>query len=292
METKIELENFAANYCISFIDLLGQRDAVRGQGLLPSIKSEADDSAFRSILRDSIGAIFRFQDDVDTMVSAVSVNQDSPWRMSLPEEEKAVWDEMQRKRVKTQHWSDGFVTFVCLGDQEIKCPLNGVFEIFCRSGFHCLLGLARRCPVRGAIDIAWGVERRPGELYGPVVASAYELESEVAQYPRIVVGHRVIEFLENHRANTSVDAFSRVNHTLADLCLNMLLQDVDGHWVVHYLGDKFQWAVTHAQHSLLYDRARTFVIQQMEEHRRSLNSKLAFRYSHLLDYFDAHASLT
>ena len=285
-------EFLAANYCISFIDLLGQREAVRGQGLLPIIKTEADDAAFHSILRDIIRPILQLQRDAEVMAGAAVANSDSPFRMSLTEEKRALWDELVKKRVKTQHWSDGIIRFICLGSQEIVCPLNGIFEIFCLSGSHCFFGLARRRPVRGAIDIAWGVELCPGELYGPVVASAYEIESEVAQYPRIVVGHRVVAFLEVYRANTSQDLSSRVNHEIAELCLNMLVQDVDGHWIIHYLGDTFKWAMTQANHNDLYEKARSFAIEQLEASRKSFNGKLAFRYSHLINYFDAHSAPT
>ena len=210
-------EYFAGNYCISFIDLLGQRDVLRGQGLLPTIRSDADDGAFRKILRDTVGPILQLQRDVDAILDAAVANQDSPLRMSLTEEVRAVYDEMQLKRVKTQYWSDGFIRFVCLGDQAIKCPLNGITEIFKFSGYFCLLGLAQRHPVRGAIDLAWGVELPASGLYGPVVANSYELESAVAQYPRIVVGQRVVEFLEVHRANPGADPFTRANRNYANL---------------------------------------------------------------------------
>ena len=50
----------AFNYCVSFIDLLGQRNAAKGQGLLPSISSEAEDKAFQKILRDNIGGFLSF----------------------------------------------------------------------------------------------------------------------------------------------------------------------------------------------------------------------------------------
>lgn len=285
----VESENLkASNYCVSFIDLLGQRDTARGQGLLPSIKSEAEDKTFRIILRDNIGAIFQLQHDVEAMIKAASPNPNSPLRNNLSEQDKAIWDEILKKSVKAQYWSDGFVSFVCLGDQEIKCPLNGVFEIFCTTGYFCLLGLARRRPVRGAIDIAWGVEIRLGELYGPAVIRAYELESEVAQYPRIVIGQEVVRFLEAHKANSGNEPLIRANRDFAQRCLDMLVQDDDGYWILHYLGDAFQGTVTHEHHTNLYEKARTFVVSQAEEHKRLRNSKLAFRYSQLLSYFDAH----
>jgi len=231
------------NYCVSFIDLLGQRDASQGQGLLPSTNSPEEAQSFRKIFRKNIGGILQLQRDVEEMAKGLSPAPQSPLCESLNEGGRAAWDEIQNKSVKTQYWSDGFVRFTCLGDTKIKCPMNGVFEVFCTAGYFCLLGLARRRPVRGAIDIAWGVEIRPGELYGPAVIRAYELESEIAQYPRIVIGQEVIKFLEAHRTNPANDPITRVSQALAQSCLDMLVQDDDANWIIHYLGGAFQTTV-------------------------------------------------
>ena len=43
----------AANYCISFIDLLGQRDEYKGEGFLPIFKNNEDrERFFEKIKRD------------------------------------------------------------------------------------------------------------------------------------------------------------------------------------------------------------------------------------------------
>ncbi|MDP2762270.1 MAG: hypothetical protein Q8O64_18040 [Sideroxyarcus sp.] len=283
-------EQWAAyNYLISFIDLLGQSDALKGQGLLPVFKTEEDHKRFIGTLKDSIGAILKLQDRADDMLrEGQRESPESPFRASLSPDQKVLWDEMLRARVTTQRWSDGLVSFVCLGDKDIKCPLNGIFNIFGSAGSLCFMGLATRHPIRGAIDVAWGVEIRPGELYGAAVARAYELESMYAQYPRIVVSHRVIGFLQAHKNNQEQDAYSSNNRGLAELCLGMLAQDADGIWILHYLGDQFRQAVTHLHHKELYLKARQFVEEQLHVHQQAANSKLAFRYSHLLLYFDAH----
>lgn len=279
----------AYNYFISFIDLLGQRDALQGQGLLPIFKTEEDRKRFIGTLKDSIGAILKLQDRAEDMLrEGQRESPESPFRASLSPEHKALWDEMLRARVTTQRWSDGLVSFVCLGDQDIKCPLNGVFNIFGSAGSLCFMGLATRHPIRGAIDVAWGIEIRPGELYGAAVARAYELESIYAQYPRIVVSSRVVAFLQAHMNNQEQDVYSANNRALAELCLGMLARDVDGIWILHYLGDQFRQAVTYRHHSELYSEARQFVEEQLQLHQKSANSKLAFRYSHLLLYFNAH----
>ena len=137
--------------------------------------------------------------------------------------------------------------------------MNGVFGVFGLTGTLCLLGLATRRPIRGAIDIAWGVEIHQGELYGPAIARAYELESEIAQYPRIVVGPEMVHFLQAQAAYSGEDIFLQTNQGLAAVCLKMLIQDVDGHWILNYLGKEFQNSITKEAHGDLRKKAREFV---------------------------------
>jgi hypothetical protein len=282
----------AHNYCISFIDLLGQREALRGQGLLPIFKSDDDHKRFINTLKGSIGAILRLQSRANDMLAEGEKDRpDSKLRASLPPEKQTVWDEMSRSKVSTQRWSDGLVSFVSLGESSIKCPLNGVFNIFATAGTLCFMGLAACNPIRGAIDVAWGVELRPGELYGAAVAGAYEIESIYAQYPRIVVGPRAVGFLNAHKDNKENDVYSANNRALAELCLSFLAQDADGLWILNYLGADFRSAITHRHHVDLYARARKYVEAQLQEHQKTANSKLAFRYAHLLDYFAYHESV-
>ena len=284
-----EPERVAYNYCVSFVDLLGQRDALQGQGLLIQPQTEDDRKAFHSIFKNSIGAITALQERAEAMLEPLlNPDPNSSQRASLPPEQRTTWDEMMRTHLTTQRWSDGLVSFACLGDANVKCKVNGVSAIFYLAGALCLVGLATGHPIRGAIEIAWGVELHPGELYGPAVARAYELESEVAQYPRIVVGPETVRFLQAHAANTAEDVFSQTDREWASRCLDMLVQDADGHWLLHYLGEKFQFAVTRGQHEELYKDARQFVQDQLALHQHRQNSKLAFRYSHLLLYFNAH----
>ena len=110
----------------------------------------------------------------------------------------------------------------------------------------------------------------------------------MAQYPRIIVGHRVVEFLEEVRSVQSDDPLSRLNRSLAERCLELLLLDVDGHWIVHYLGSAFRFGATYENHQHYFKRALDFVVAEMEKHRKAKNSKLAFRYSQLLAYFEAY----
>ena len=277
------------NYCVSFIDLLGQKDALQGQGLMPIFNSDEDRQEFFDTFKGSVGSILKLQEDAEEMLEVTHRERpDSPFHENLSHEQQQIWDQMKRTRVTSQRWSDGLVSFTSLGDKEIKCPLNGVFDILALSGSLCFMGLASGRPIRGGIDIAWGVELRPGELYGAAVAQAYELENIHAQYPRIVVGQRVLHFLYAHIKNQDQDVFSANNRELAKLCLDMLVKDVDGLCFLHYLGEGFRLAVSHQYHNQLYNEAHKYIIDQLKIHRNSNNTKLAFRYSYLLLYFDNH----
>jgi hypothetical protein len=120
------------------------------------------------------------------------------------------------------------------------------------------------------------------------VAKAYELESCVAQYPRIIVSDRTIGFLEAHRQNMDNDIYSQGNRRFAEMCLNMIMQDNDGNFFIHYLSDSFREYITKGLHSDIYKEAINFVQSKYEKHRAKQDSKLAFRYSNLLSYFIAH----
>ena len=279
----------ALNYCVSFIDLLGQRAALRGQGLVPKIDSPEEKAAFLQVLKESVGTIANLQKRAtDMLAEATGADPEPPRRGPLSPEQKLIWGEMNRTDIRTQRWSDGLVSFVNLGDKSILCPLNGVFHLFGLAGALCFLGLSSNRPLRGAIETAWGMELHPGELYGAVIARAYELESEIAQYPRIVVGSGTIQLLIAHQQNPLEDVYSQHNRGLADLCLKMLARDLDGYWIVNYLGRTFRESITQAEHDEMYEAADRNVVAQHEMHQKAGNSKLAFRYANLRHYFAAH----
>jgi hypothetical protein len=279
----------AYNYCVCFIDLLGQREAMHGQGLLPIFHTSDERIAFKDVIKRTIKPIYDLQEQAAHLMDAVMNKRlESPLRANLPLGLQSEWDEMQRTAIKSQHWSDGLVQFVCLGDTSIKCPMNGIFGLFGTAGISCLIGLSYHTPLRGAIDIAWGVELRGGELYGPVIARAYELESECAQYPRIIVSSRTIDYLRATINTTEDDRFSQFNRALANICLAMLTEDADGYAILHYLGEEFQKTILRETQVGLYQDALAFIEEQGEKHRASNNTKLALRYNHLLGYFHAH----
>jgi hypothetical protein len=77
-----------------------------------------------------------------------------------------------------------------------------------------------------------------------------------------------------------------LNKSMAKLCLRMCARDQDGQYIIHYLGNAFKEAVSHAVHDHLYGKALQFINNQLELHRASGNTKLSSRYESLLAYFE------
>jgi hypothetical protein len=277
----------AFNYCACFIDILGQRHSMRDQGLLPLADTEEKRLQFREVLSKTIRPITRLQSQANQFVDAFIKTTDSPVRQSLQQELRAEWDKLQGHELKIQYWSDGLVAYTCLGNKEAPLQINGAFALLGLAGSLCFMNLSEefRNPLRGGVEIAWGTELRPGELYGPVIARSYELESEVAQYPRIVVGDRMMEFLKTFANLGDKDNYSRYSSTLATICLQMLIRDVDGQWMIHYLGETFQSTVSRNEHAKMYSEAYKFISNEYARFRAEGDTKLAMRYFQLQSYF-------
>jgi hypothetical protein len=277
----------AKNYCISFIDLLGQRSEYRNEGLLPAYQSVADKELFKRKVQRTIGRVHLLQRISDTMLKAALAYK-SPAADKLPSDVRHIYDEIKEVRLKRQRWSDGLVSFVSLADGDVKCPMCSVYTLLVTIGGVCFLMLAEQLPIRGAIDIAWGVELHEGEIYGPAVAKAYELESEVAQYPRIVVGPLFVDYLVSKMKDPAADIYAQCNRGLAKLCYDMLARDSDGYHFVDYLGETFHKTATGGIHQRAYQDSMKFIHEQCDKWSRERNTKLAFRYNRLLSYFVAH----
>ena len=280
-----------SNYCACFIDLLGQKDALKGQNIMPELNSDEVKAKFLSTVQKSVGAIGRLQMHAEFFRKGAA--ETATFRDSLSPEEQALYDEMASPKAKQQRWSDGLVFYHSLNIQQNKCPMSAVLDMFMLSGTLCMLGLADKQPIRGAIETSWGVELHNNELYGAVVANSYLLESNVAQYPRIVIGEHTMHYLKSHLEDNQDpnDKLSLYNRNLAVKCLNMTAIDQDGHAILNYLGEEFKSSVFHNESKELYAQAYSYICEQYELHKSNKNSKLALRYTWLKGYFHQNRAI-
>ncbi len=94
---------------------------------------------------------------------------------------------------------------------------------------------AQKIPLRGASCIGTGVEDDDIGFYGPALAEAYHLESELADYPRIVISDPLSDFIklcpleQTGIADKYIQDFFKI-------CQSLIAQDADGQTIIDYLG--------------------------------------------------------
>ena len=276
-----ESQLYFTNYAVAFLDLLGQRAAMNGESLLPAFTTDTEKNAFTVKAKRIIGSIGVLQKRARELEQGYKSITFEDLKAALPNEYSAEIDAFTTPQLQTQYWSDGLVLFSPLKGSQPLLGLSVLYQLIAKSGSICYMGLASGEPVRGGIEIAWGVELNKGELYGPAVARAYELESSVASLPRIVIGENAIRLLAA-AAEYPGSAFVRAT---AQSISRQVLRDEKGTYYVHYLSRPIDDEAA-APHREVYPRALAYIESQLQEH--NVGTKLHMRYSKLRDYFIAH----
>jgi hypothetical protein len=155
-----------------------------------------------------------------------------------------------------------------------------------------ICGLAAGAPIRGAITLGVGVELEPNNFYGPALAEAHQLESEVAQYPRVVLSQEATHFAWGTAGFSNKPAveetFKNFNLTERDF----FWEDHDGEYVVDFLGERMQ--SVHAEAGLTFEPikdAYRFAWHEEKRFEELQDSKHRDRYRRLREYMDARLPL-
>ena len=141
-------------------------------------------------------------------------------------------------------FSDSIIIAVPLMNDDENCTaINGIYSSLvatCGIGF---IGLAATIALRAGLDIGVGTKIEGNEIYGPALERAYFIESNLAEYPRFVVGKELINYLlwvENQQCKTRLGMVAK---GLAKFCREMLIMDNDGRVMLDFMGKKSKEAV-------------------------------------------------
>jgi hypothetical protein len=271
------------HYLVAFVDLLGQRERLKKFSDIPKDNSGKEFQEFVSLVKDTVGAVDDLQQIsrkfFDSFTGKDSLLQHHP-----------ELHKFSKTEIKFQHFSDGLVIYVPLKEDDGYAPAKGIYGALIACGMLCLIGLAKQQPVRVGISIGIAAELRENELYGKAVADAYEAESFVAQYPRVVVTNDVIGYLKLKEKQVCApnDVGCKLESGLALSCLKLLAPDYDGRFIVDYLGDFFKEILKGAENVDLHRMAYQYVTDELARQQEQQNTKLAFRYSLLHGYYFDH----
>jgi hypothetical protein len=266
------------NYAVAFIDLLGQRAAMPDRYLPPN-QSEA----IRRI-KESVGKITATQKGFENFYNSYAKSQ-SLFSV-LPAEVQQLNPDMAPGQLKWQYFSDGLVVYVPLGEGLVQSPINGIYAMLLAAGMLCCIGLAAGAPIRAGIDVAWAVEYRTNELYGSAIAHAYELESNVAKWPRVVVGQGLSDYLTHCASELPTDTSSQYRQQMSLKCQQLICADSDGIEIVDYLGSAYGEVSKSSLDSEVQGKALAFIDAQIAKWSAIGDAKLQERYRKLKAYFD------
>jgi hypothetical protein len=268
-------------YLVAFIDILGQRDVLRSLKGLPSNREEYQD--FIRKVKDSYGAVEGLRQWHESFFEGLK--EPSSYFEAIDENQRQLFRFFKRNSLKTRWFSDTALLYTPLANTPEHLPINAIYGILMWSATTMLTSLAAGRPVRGGIEIGVGAEIHEGEIYGPSLVSAYDLESKVADYPRIVVGATTIQYLASRLKPEENDIFAIYEKKLAETCLNLINVDTDGSHIVDYAGTAFRSLTKEGNDSSeLLDKAVKFAREQVCHFQSEQNMKLLLRYQRLLDY--------
>ena len=280
-------------YVVGYFDLLGQQEHLRNLRSLPNRNDLEALARTRDDLKNTYGAVVAmrnmFKDAFDAFKPRTVDTS------SLTPEQLQVFQQMGNKPIQFYGFSDSMVAFQPLRITEAaKLPVRGIFGIIVAAAttFVGCLGVGH--PIRGGIDLGVGFEPSGGEVYGAALSRAYALESRVANYPRMVVGDELIRYLIGVRDQAQPDQFTTLSKSIAAACLKCLAYDDDGMPFVDYLGPYFRAEIGNAIGTggvRFIDEAYNRVVEFSARYKAEKNSKLAFRYTLLRDYFESRLHL-
>jgi hypothetical protein len=268
------------NYFVAYVDLVGQRDALRRMSSLPTTPEETKE--FLTISQNSLGKVLNvrawFRKYFDATKRPVSDLPELP-----PQLRGAVWD-IRSGDCSVYSLSDAIVIAVPLYDDFEHCKgLNGIVTALFAICGMAAVAFAAGVALRGGLDIGIATSIDGKEVYGPALVRAYALESQAAEYPRFVVGGELVQFLDAVRSQKPQTGLGGAAKRLAARCRALIVQDTDGRQMADFL-------VNDAKDTLglppeVFSRGHDFVLGEYEAFRKSGNEKLASRYYRLLQYY-------
>ena len=275
-------------YLVAYVDILNQGEALKQLKGVPATEDEKLE--FIRVLKKTFGAVDMFRGIFEQYF--IESQKERPAPSFLSDEQRRIFDDLGKSEVKFQGFSDATIIYVPLQEKDGLVPINGVCDALtaCASTFLLMMSAGYAC--RGGIEVGVAGEMYEGEIYGPALYEAYRLESQVARYPRIVVGKELINYLMGLTKQESSDVFAAYAKKRASRCVSFLIQDIDGQPIVDYLGQGF---MENVEYRPLQDgtvtKAYDFVKNEAAKWRERRDTVLSFRYNLLGNYFTSRLAL-
>lgn len=275
-----------AYYVVAFVDLLGQSDELRRFKSLPRTDEERRDA--EDAMAKTGRLIRQLRDRFKELVE-----QGANARLDdVPPERREEYKKFRTPPLFQMGFSDSFVVAMRL-PTDIKEPVdlaqaaNGVFLMLSGLAGISLVGLSSGVAMRGGVDISLGMDVYPNEVYGPALMNAYRLESQVAQYPRIVLGRSLLGFLIWASGIETEEPMLQLARSMARGCRPLVREDYDGFYMLHPLSPMIREAIKADDFDNRWGHARAWISDEIKRFSEAGDDKHRSRYVQLARYFDS-----
>ena len=268
-------------YVVGVFDVLGQK---RSLYQLPGARTPGviQKDEVLNYLRDTVGRVLGvrtlFKDQFEQAVQTTE-------RIARSRGATALQKQVFTPSIRYWGMSDSYVVAIPPPDDQEFSTVSRLIDVYRMLDVAAavwLLAMSRDLPIRGGIELGFAIDVGEHEVYGHALAEAHRLESRVAQFPRVVVGEKLIYLL-----NSAVDKAALrdaqeayMANNLAGLCWKCLRTDEDGQLEVDIAGGRVAAHMREHTPEVLTAVARN-VQQQLKRHEDEGDNKLVERYQRL-----------
>jgi hypothetical protein len=274
-------------HVVTLIDFLGQSSELAKWDHSPATLSPTD--PWVQAVRDTMGRVMMWREEFEKRSAEFRAERETvaeQQSIGRPAHLRQQFDEYRKSSLYPAHFSDTLIFYSPLQNEHGYWQMSNVCSMILTSGALMLAALNAKTVFRGAVEVGMLTRFPTGDPYGPGLAKAHQLESKIADYPRIVVGPGVLGYLDAVERTPGTDTPIRAIQALARQCRTYLAQDSDGCWIVDYLNDAFAnaggdpagWRKSRSD-------GLTFVEAELAQFRGQRNDKLVARYERLRAYF-------
>tara|TARA_A100000171_G_scaffold44881_1_gene48063 strand:- start:427 stop:1362 length:936 start_codon:yes stop_codon:yes gene_type:complete len=293
----------AANYVVALHDIMGQSSLLKKWDRIEDLHAEDEEAvdAFKrttTVVRD-------VRNDFRNIVTAFAKTGMDYSELDLPEEVIDELKEINRFEIRQQSFSDTTIWFSEAHTQSgFVCAKRVLYLLYGMAGVH-LTQLVRKIPCRGGISFGAGTtelysgttDQISGEIYGPVLESAYRLESSIADYFRVVIHDRLVDFFEESFVDIDTLEKGSLDHIAAsgnnwvlDQCQKLITIDSDGAYILDFAGEFVSENIGEVFRKMglgpakVFQHVLGFATDSQELWASERNFQLADRYAKLRGY--------
>ena len=294
--TDYEKNTSPKTYIIALIDVLGQKtllekhryltETVEGRASLTTARGLAE---FRRVQDDTYNRVLELRRVFEkALMEFQKKTVDSRHKNKLSPEDQAKIDDIA-KPMSYQFFSDTIIIYAPLESRdEVKMRYRIAATFFACMG-TMFISFGRGTFFRGGVEIGIGTEfPKKGGIYGLALNDAYYLENEVANYPRIVVGKKLVGLVQGKERKASYNKFfTGLNNRLDGFCNSSIAKDKDGNYIVDFLGRLFADICMNTPGRKNEEYICEGVKSIADQYNRYFNKdqKLSQRYELLKDYY-------